>query len=216
MKRLHYIVFFFLILTGISSCKKDSDYYHIRISGKVIDAKTNLPVVDAGIHRYYNVFGPSLAEAYTVTDGNGNFSFYGDTDVDGNFTFVVRKYPGYNAYAPGLFYKMNSKTDISNLNIQLYPDTYISFIITKTTIADSSILVTYYNEYPVNISKTVSNSSSPDTLTILGSALKNNLFKFNVRRYNTNPPTGTPTSDTPFEYNINPGVSDTTFYPVSY
>lgn len=215
MKRVHYILFFLLVLTGISSCKKDPDNYHIRISGKVIDAKTGLPVSFASIHRYYDVFGPSLSDEYTQTDGAGNFSFYGDTDSEGKFTFVIRKYPGYNAYAPGLFYSLSSKTDVSNLNIPLHPDTYISFVITKTTIADSSILITHYNEYPVLASQTVSNMSSPDTLTILGSAAKNNLIKLNIKRYNTNPPTS-PYSETLVDYNIYPTSSDTTYYSVSY
>lgn len=216
MKRLHYILFFLLILTGISSCKKDPDYYHIRISGKVIDAKTSLAVAGAELHRlYYSTFGLSYSDTYTIADANGDYAFYADTDGNGDFTFVVVK-PGYNAYAGCIDFHLRSKEDISNINPIIYPDTYISFVITKTTATDSSIIVKLHDQYPVNLSKTITNITSPDTLTIVASSAKNNVIKLNISRYYSNPPTGSPYSQTEFEYNIYPTLSDTTFYPVSY
>lgn len=217
MNRIHYILFLLLIFIGLSSCKKDPSYYEIHISGKVIDAKTGLGVSGAVLHRYKNNWGyMEWTDAYAETDSNGNFSFYGTADEKGDFQCVVVK-SGYGAEFGGQLCGLNSKKDIASFNPLLYPNTYLSFVITKTTLTDSLIKIGYAPPQSMNpgYQKNISNASSPDTLTFKIFAARENVITLFINRYNTNPPTS-PYSETTATYTITPTSSDTTFYPVSY
>lgn len=218
LKYIKHISFFIVLITLSFSCKKKQDSYTIHVSGKVIDAVTSLPVAGAEI-RYSELGGSSpYGDIITQSDLEGNYSYtYRNDEVnaDGNFYFILKK-DGYGGYTGGEKFHFFSESNLTNFDLQFHPNTFLSFIISKTTVTDSAIRVRYTepNWYQFDHVINITNATSPDTLTIMGLAGMNNKIYLKVDRFNSLPIIS-PYMQTSHSYDVF-CTTDTTQYIINY
>ena len=220
MKKIKYILLLiFIPLAYLLSCKKNKENETHTVSGIVIDAITKQPVAGVEINGAYQGVTLNNGNNYITTDINGNFQFEFTypSDIGGPIAFNIR-HSNYGGYAGVEMVVIPNQANVSNYEWQIYPNTYINIIITKTDLVDTLINVGYVepnwiqNELSVNIT----NTSSPDTLTIEGLAGTNNNIGLLVTRYRTFPTSNTYNGiQSSNGYVISCGSADTTQYRIN-
>lgn len=190
MKLIINILLFLLIIFGISSCKKKEKM--IQVSGKIIDGETGLYVAGVQIRKSSTTSTYAGGDPIAQSDASGNYSFQylcDEENPDGcNYSIVLTK-TGYGGNTGGEGINITSKKDLENYNLLFHPNTFLSFVITKTTIADSVITIRYVlpNWVHTAVSVSLTNSNNTDTLTLLARAGMSNRFDLDISRYNLYP-----------------------------
>ncbi len=213
-------IFFMIFISIIFISRKKKAYpYNVHISGKVVDAITQQSIPGAEIGGGGNGGSSNFGPTYTTSDADGNYTFdypTEQTNLDDKISVLLR-HAGYGAYTRTEDVLIPNMENVSNYNLQIHPNTYFNIIVSKTNLTDTMIQVLYTEPTWVQNGHViyVSNISSPDTLTLVGSYGMNSKIYLKVTSYNTWSPSmqnlGTQYS---YSYDIYCGSVDTTQYHI--
>ena len=187
MKRLHYILFFLLIMASTFSCKKE-DEKDTHISGKVIDGSTGASISNATILLKDDTEGTDLA---TITsDVNGNYNF----DIPGEHSSLSMKvtYSDFYSSPWGTDFRLSLDETFEkrNFNLDIYPPAYAKLIATKTETIYDFINFIYAEHTPSGSAGITVSNSTPIAFSY--KKMKGGFttsFSYDIHKYITGSPT---------------------------